>query len=569
MADTSATPFLHRLPIEVLHLVLAQFCEHCRREDALCALVTLSCRDTHWIDEERYLADTQDLRSLCLVSSTLRWPAQSVLHHMCMGGFAPNFRYAFRYTQLFRFVGSVATNDTPPRLVREVKALSLGHGHLQKMPKVWRRSLAMPEAAHLRAFMASEPDETNGIAKIDFIAKLITTFPALTHLSLGECADDSSDRVPPCLAQVEELPLTSIHVCANPGTGFNWSTKPSGLGKLTATVIACSKGLRMLAVDCCIETATILRSLQPRHSLAQLRVLRLTTAWLDEEELQQIIMACPILCGLAYLENGYGPHRGEPPKKTLLEPLGVVRALASCRQTLRSLDLQLATTKNDEDTTGNNNNSRLAASFAVFTALQDLTVQWRTVCDPISNEEHDDDDGEWQQLLVRAVPDGIRSLSVIGCADETRPERFGRALEGLAAAKAHNHRFPYLAHVGCDVDAMMDSRNRPDHENYHDDDVNPGHKGPRWAYWGYDEARDQEIAFGLFDPGNSIREALGAAGVRRVEYSMAWRTGFRSRARERAARREREIEGCMLKDRDWGRARDILPDSEESGWSDL
>ncbi|KAK8070170.1 hypothetical protein PG994_006786 [Apiospora phragmitis] len=393
MTDNSAAPFLHRLPMEVLHLVFAQLCGHCRWEDALCAPVTLSGRDSHWMDEERYLADTQDLRSLCLVSSALRGPAQSVLHHMCMGGFGPDFRFAFRYTQLFRFVGYVAANDTPPRLVREVKALSLGHGHLQKMPKLWRRSLAMPEAAHLRAFMASESNEPNEITKTDFIAKLITTFPFLTHLSLGECADDSSDRVPSCLAQVEELPLTSNH--------------------LAAVAIARSKGLRMLAVDCCIESATRFGSLQPRPSLAQLRVLRLTSAWLEEEELRQTIAACPILCGLAYSENGYGPRGGAAKE----DPTRAARG-------------------------GSNH-----------------TIQWRTVCGPISNEEHDDD-------------------------DETRPERFARALEGLAAAKAHhNHRLPHLTHVGCDVDAMMDSSrsNRPDHENLDDDDVMPDSDGSGWS----------------------------------------------------------------------------------------
>ncbi|KAK6844407.1 hypothetical protein PG995_014517 [Apiospora arundinis] len=526
MADKSASFPLLRLPTEVLHLVVAQFCEHCRWEDALSAPVTPYGHDSHWLNEKRYLADTQDLRSLCLVSSALREPAQRVLHHMCMGGFGPNYEYAFRYTHLFRFVGSVVTGNTPPRLVRQVKALSLGHGHLQKMPKLWRRSLDMPEAAHLRAFMASEPIETNEIAKVDFMAKLITTFPSLTHLSLGECADDSSDRVPSCLAQVEELPLTSIYICADPGSGSKWYTKPNGLEKLTATVIARSKGLRMLAVHCCSETATIFGPLQPRLSLAKLRVLRLTTAWLDEEELQQIIAAYHVLCGLVYLESGQGPRGG-----------GQRRPHSS-----RS---------------------------GCFTVLQDLTVQWRTICGPISNKERDgDDEEEWQQLLVRAVPDSIRSLSVIGCADETRPERFARALEGLAAAKAaDNHRFPYLAHVGCDVDAMMDSRNRPDHEDYDDDVVVPVHEHLRGAYWGYDKAQDQAIASELFDPGSSIREALGAAGVRGVEYSMAWRTGFRSRARGRADRKESERYGCML-NRDVGGPRNVMYDSDDSGWSD-
>lgn len=558
MTDSSAAAFLHRLPMEVLYLVVAQFCEHCRWEGALCAPFTLHGHDSHWMYEERYLADTQDLRSLSLVSRALRGPAQSVLHHMCMGGFSPDYQYAFRYTHLFRFVGAVATMKTPPHLVREVKTLSLGHGHMQKMPKLWRRSLARPEATHLRAFMGlSKSSETNEIAKIDFIAKLITTFPSLTHLSLGECADDSSDRVPSCLEQVKELPLTSIHVCADPG-GRRWSAEPNGLGKLTARIIALSKGLRMLAVDACIEPATILGSLRPRSSLARLRVLRLTNAWLEEEELQQIIAACPILCGLTYSENGIGPRDGRP-KKTPLKPLEVVRALASCRHTLQSLDLELATGESNEEMAATDS-SRLAASFAGFTALQDLTVQWRTICGPITNK----DDDEWQQLVVRALPDSIRSVSVVGCGDETCPERFARALEGLVAAKAHSHRFLHLAHLGCDVDAMMDSRNRPDHESCHQD-VDREHGGPRYGYWGYDKARDQEISFGLFDPGNSIREALDAEGVHKVEYSMAWRTGFRSRAQKRAAQRERDIDYCP--DHSFG-PRNVLPDSSDED-SDL
>ncbi|KAK8108355.1 hypothetical protein PG984_014156 [Apiospora sp. TS-2023a] len=532
MADSSAANFLHRLPMEVLYLILAQFCEHCRWDGALCAPFSRWGHDSHWMHEDEYLADTQNLRSLCLVSSTLRGPAQSVLHHMCMGGFGPSFTYAFRYTHLFRFVGSVATNDTPPRLVREVKALSLGHGHMQKMPKLWRRSLAMPEAAHLRAFMASDFNE---VTKVDFIAKLITTFPSLAHLSLGEWADDSSDRVPSCLAQVEELPLTSIHICAD--SAFKWTPEPSGLGRLTATVIARSKGLRALTVDSCIETTTILGSLQPRPSLARLRVLHLTSAWLEEEELQQIIEACPVLGKLTYSESSAGPKHGRP--KTLPKPLGVLRALASCRHTLRTLDLELAT-KHRNGYMNDNDSSRLAASFADFTALQDLILQWRTICGP------DEDDCAWQQLIVRALPDSIRSLSVVGCAKETRPERFARALKGLAVAKAHGQRFPHLMYVGCDVDAMMDSHNRPDHNDYWQD-LDPWRgegPAPPTGFQGYDEAKDQEISFGLFDPGNSIREALGAAGVRKVEYSMAWRTGFCSRAEKRANDKESYLDCC-------------------------
>ncbi|KAK8057965.1 hypothetical protein PG996_011902 [Apiospora saccharicola] len=527
MTDDPAAPFLHRLPIEVVHLVVAQFCEHCRWEGALCAPFTLHGHDSHWMKEKRYLADTQDLQSLSLVSRALRGPAQSVLHHMCMGGFSPDPQYAFRYTHLFRFVGAVATMKTPPHLVREVKVLSLGHGHMQKMPKLWRRSLAMPEAAHLRAFMSSDSNE---VAKIDFIAKLITTFPSLTHLSLGECADDSSDRVPSCLEQVEELSLTSIHVCADPGE-YRWSSEPNGLGKLTARVIALSKGLRMLAVDACFEPTTILgalaspqqqQPLPPRLFLTQLRVLHLTRASLDEEELQQIISACPALCALSYRESSYSPRAGRP-KKVPLEPRGVLQALDSCRHTLRFLDLSLATKESNGELIGDDS-SRLAASFAGFTALQDLTVQWRTIGGPISNEGlGSEDDVDWQQLMVRALPDSIQSLSVIGCAHETRPERFARALEGLADAKAQNQQFPHLM--------------------------------------------DQEISFGLFDPGNSIRDALGAAGVRKVEYSMEWRTGFLSRARERADREMRELECCSL-NRDFG-PRNVRVDSSDFDDSDL
>ncbi|KAK7943623.1 uncharacterized protein PG986_012736 [Apiospora aurea] len=414
-----------------------------------------------------------------------------------MGGFGPDYRYALRYTQLFRLVGSVAANNTPSRLVRQVKVL-VGSWPSPEDAQGLAQELEHARSSPPASFHGVRIRQTNEIAKVDFIAKLITTFPSLTHLSLGESADDSSDRVPSCLAEVEELPLTSIHVCANPGTGSNRFTTPHGLEELTATLIARSKGLRMLAGDCCIDTAPIFGSLQPRLPLAQLRVLRLTAAWFDEEELRQIITACPILCGLVYSENGYGP-RGGWPEKALLEPVGAVRALASCRHTLRSLDLQLATAKRHDDMRGIIN-SRLAASFAGFTALQELTVQWCTVRGPISDEEPDDDDDDdegWQQLLVRAVPDGIRPLSVIGCAAETRPERFG-----------------------------------------------------------------------LFDPGNDIREALGAAGVRGVEYSMAWRTGFRSRAWNRAERRLREIDICRAGMHDFG-PRNVVPDSDQSDWSDL
>ncbi|KAK8105153.1 hypothetical protein PG999_008512 [Apiospora kogelbergensis] len=559
MSDNS-TPFLFRLPVEVLYLVLAQFCEHCRWKASTCVPGTRFHRKSHWMLEDRYWADKQDLRSLSLVSTALRGPAQAVLHHLCMNGF-----YNLRYTPFFRFVGSVTTNT--PHLIRNVKALALGHGHVQRMPKIWRRNLDEPEASYLRAFLLSEP---GGITKINFIAKLLATFPSLTHFSLGECVDDSTDYVPASLEQLEELALTCIHVCANPRMRQDGSATPTGLGKLIAKVLALSRGLRVLIVDSCFETTAVFGRLdsppQLQLCLAQLRVLHLKSAWLDAKELEQVIATCPALCELKYFENYDGPSGGRA-KKAPLGPLGAVQALAPCRQHLRSLELELC----QQAPTGNS--IRPAVSFACFTALRDLTVQWRTVCCPSSNEEEEERGDEWQQLLVRALPDSIRSLSIIGCACETLPKRFAAALSGLAASKASGGRFLHLTYVGCDVDAMMDIM-RCDGSGDEDAYVPPEYpvvrRGAPRGFQSYDEARDKYESYRLFDREDSIRTALAAAGVQRVEYSMAWRTGFRSRSYRRAQRREEEIAGCMYRGYEYQKygPQFFFPESDDSDWDD-
>lgn len=140
----------------------------------------------------------------------------------------------------------------------------------------------------------------------------------------------------------------------------------------------------------------------------------------------------------------------------------------------------------------------MQASFAGFSALQDVDIQWRTFSPRCEHDDVPADEGEGDaaQLLVRALPDSVRGLWIIDCKYATRPERLENALDGLAAAKALG-RFPHLRHVGCEVDAMTkrhSSRGAP---------AAPG------------------VNSLVFNAQNGIRDTLAACGVV-ADFGLEW-----------------------------------------------
>ncbi|KAK7973769.1 hypothetical protein PG989_015617 [Apiospora arundinis] len=501
MANNRIRPCLTEMPSEVLYLIFGQFCKHCSRGD------TLYIPGYHWMWEEEYWKDKQDLRSLCLVSRAMSTPAQAILHHLCMNGFEEDYdNHRFRYTPIFRFLGSII--DTS-QLLRSVKALSLGHTHQKNVHRVWQKSLELPEASGLRAFM----DWGDGgirplqISKPNFVAKLIASFPSLTDLSMGERVGDSDDHVVPYfLEDIEHLPLRHIVLCTND----NGRGESCGLLKLMARVIELSKGLQTLRIDYCESTEIFRPPGEIPLVLPHLKLLHLTQAWLDEDELQQVIGACPalreLICHLSSSWSSYG-YAGQ--QKTPLCRFSAIKALEPCRRTLRSLDFYLHGNSGGVD--------MRPACFANFSALQDLKIEWSDLCLSRGREELGDlllpRDGGFvddSQLLIQAMPESIRTLSVTGCKHEERPERLESALEGLAATKKRDGRFPNLVRVGCDVDALMDARNfniRGNPKPHPAPETNGGHQ------------------FFAFDRQKRVRTALLAAGVQAVDYDLARRAG--------------------------------------------
>ncbi|KAK7963662.1 hypothetical protein PG996_008644 [Apiospora saccharicola] len=151
----------------------------------------------------------------------------------------------------------------------------------------------------------------------------------------------------------------------------------------------------------------------------------------------------------------------------------------------------------------------LVQSLSSFSALRMLLLEWSTICGIYgqNTEEEDQPQAGDSQLLVDLLPESIETVVIIGWADSqihdfgpfrigctygANTERFERALDGLAAAKATG-RFPNLRYLGCDIARI------------------PTNLGFHRKHSGY-----------VFDEGGSVRAMFGAAGVQ-VDYGLAWK----------------------------------------------
>ncbi|KAK7973379.1 hypothetical protein PG988_007513 [Apiospora saccharicola] len=402
---------------------------------------------THWQDKA-------DLRSLCLVSRTLRGAAQPVLYHL----YRP---------------GKTATRQTTTT----------------------------------RGCSGSSGPSRTGLAARTWSPRLL---PSLTELSLGnELLEPFEDYIPAYLEQEDYLCLRTFEVSTN-AAGHSTYFKLKKLSKLEGRIIELSRDLRVLKLHLC-DSLGLGRNagdgdkegLSPKFSLPHLQSLRITEGRLDADELCHLLSACPAAGSLRefvydaaevylhVLHNCTGDSFRTPAenwmrtRKPDVDPSAVIAALEHLQPKLESLHLNV---HQFMDIPHKGPFAPLR-SLSDFTALRNLLLDWRSICGGYANQNDTDD----TQRLVRLLPESIRSLYIVGCAQEIHPQRLGRSLEGLAAARDRG-RFADLQRVGCDIRRS-------------------------YRYWGTSSKnRDDPGGAGL---NAAWKDMFGVGGVQ-FEYDLGW-----------------------------------------------
>lgn len=459
--------YLEQMPADVLHLILAYFCQHCCRKNVGCApqvffdrpvgpsgFPDALCHDcqfelenpcdghsckSHSLGYRKYRVDKTTLWSLALTSRTLRGAAQPIMYHLYM----PDGDYP----QLFRFIGSMTKNN---HLACFVKSLALGRVTNHDRAMSWHRSLTSPSAMNLRTFtFPLYGPESLDFSDMSLVANFIRLFPALSNLSLNEGRDFSAlDYVPASLQQPRELPLRSIQL-VGVGEGRSTFERPSRLSRMAARIVELSTNLQLLKLHLCVDL------IAPGLSLSRLQVLHITESWLEAERVRYILNACTALREFVY-ETAFlylGPPRERPtPELTFLGPSDCIRALERFKTTLRTLELSFYDSLEA---------SRFAPSpriitLANFGNLQHLLLEWHAICGDNGKDSAEslfETKASDSCLLTNLLPECIQSVVIIDCRHGYRPERLQQALEGLALAKADGH-FINLRRVGCDIERV-------------------------------------------------------------------------------------------------------------------
>ncbi|KAK8063991.1 hypothetical protein PG996_008643 [Apiospora saccharicola] len=266
MAGLSTKPSLDNLPAEVLHLILREFCQHCRGERMGCAPDFYFDRDAdqpgglcdhcqygithlrhtsmptcpaHALRYDRYRQDKKALWSLSLVSKTLRGPAQSVMYHLYVSN--------GNWSQVFPFAETITS---APPLLRCIRPLFCGRaGHITPS-LVWPSFLHVPSALNLgvyrpRIYMhGSELMEYCELSRTSLIANFLVLLSLLEEVSLHEESGfyNDEDYIPSALQQIEKLALKSLEVTAN-AEDRSYRLVSSGLSRLARRILELSTDL--------------------------------------------------------------------------------------------------------------------------------------------------------------------------------------------------------------------------------------------------------------------------------------------------------------------------------------
>ncbi|KAK8113275.1 hypothetical protein PG984_013801 [Apiospora sp. TS-2023a] len=334
-------------------------------------------------------------------------------------------------------------------------------------------------------------------------------FPfAETFTSAPQLLRYEEDYVPSALQQIEKLPLKSLEVTANAEDRI-YRLVPSRLSRLARRILELSTDLQILRLHLLFtlgqpngylkhpqvtpETLSFSYTLGlPKLSLKHLQTLHVTESWLGAEEIQYILSTCTGLREFVYevAEVYTTPSSYSSPEKKPLHLSDATGALEQIQGTLESLYLNFHIQNN---ISFHLEPPLLVQRLSSFSALRILLLEWSTICGVYgqNTENPDQPQAGDSQLLVDLLPESIETVVIIGCTYGANTERFERALDGLAAAKATG-RFPNLRYLGCDIARI------------------PTNLGFQRKHPGY-----------AFDEGGSVRAMFGAAGVQ-VDYGLAW-----------------------------------------------
>ncbi|KAK8013012.1 hypothetical protein PG991_010387 [Apiospora marii] len=520
MAGLSTNPHFDNLPVEVWHLILKQFCQHCRSERMGCAPDVYFDRDAdqpgglcdhcqyglahHWYGSiptcpshasryDRYRQDKKALYSLSLVSRTLRGLAQPIMYHLYVSN--------SNWPQVLCLAGSVTSAQLLLRSGRSIFWGRASHGGTtSRLPLPG--SLHVPPALNLGVSRSrvhrhgSWLKESRELSKTSLIANFLTLLPLLEEVSLHEESDfyDDEDFVPSSLQQFKNLPLKSLEVTANAEDRSD-RLVPSRLSRLARKILELSTELQTLRLHLFFtlgqpngylahpqvtrETHSFSYTLGlPTLSLRHLQTLHVTDSWLGADEIRYILAACARLREFVKAtppsiqrHRGAGTVSGDPRVPAPQFP-----------HTKRKILCPPAAT--------------LLKSLSGFRALRKLLLEWGAICDGCGPNGAEDSDlpqagaGD-SRLLIDLLPENLETLFIVGCTYGSNPARFESALDGLAVAKLTG-RFPNLRRLRCDI-ARINQNTRLQEQR-------PGY---------------------LFNDGDSVRAMFDAAGVE-VGSGLVW-----------------------------------------------
>ncbi|GES62571.1 hypothetical protein ATEIFO6365_0005071200 [Aspergillus terreus] len=464
---------LHRLPIEVLHMILGYLRFHCSGGRLPEPPDAYFCGDQQEPDQPAwYSLKLQPLVSLCLVSRRLCKVAQGFLYHDFMLGYGDSWRSEL-YTwdgRLTSFMRTVAhRRDLAAHVKRiyihpyllecfdEEKALDEHEAASEWPGSEWPGpgcpSTPMLHRAHPRQRI-SEDEARSALREVahalkirslkqlsarDLVTVLILELPNLEHCSLqvGLYKEDVAPSRALQAAGISHLPIKTIDVSLRASSLEAHHHSLFYLDQRVGALLDVSQCLETLNLHMCYGSST---GLFP--TLPNLKNLRLSFSRFSERNLRGLLSSCRSLRTFLY-EATYAPYN---PDVDLFRGYDhfqlsdAVKYLSLHRETLESVHLDLR----KRGLTFSPPVPRAIFSLKKFTVLKDLFLnldEFHTrfmAADPLGDQE----------LLVQILPSSIVSLNLAGSITEELP-RLEESLFGLAHAVSHGQ-FPKLKQVRWD-----------------------------------------------------------------------------------------------------------------------
>lgn len=434
---------LHRLPTEVLHLILG----HLRfpAEGYSEPPDAYFCGDQQEPDQPSwYSLKLQPLVSLCLVSRRLRSIAQPILYHSFMLGYGDSWRSNF-YTwdgRLASFMRTVAQRRDLAALVRRIYIHpflleSFGEERIIQADCIWGSVHRVGRAYPRQFFSENEAqavlrvvadalkiEELQQLSARDLVTVLLLELPNLEHCSLqvGPYKEEAVPSAGIRAAGISHLPIKTIDVSLR---AFDLEASRGCLfyiDQRVGALLDVSQRLETLNLHMCYGSST---GLFP--TLPNLKNLRLTFSRLSERNLQGLLSSCRSLRTFLY-EATYAPYNPDVDMFRGYDHFQLPNALKYLSSHCESLEL-LHLDLRKRGLTFSPPEPRASFSLKKFTALKDLFLN----LDEFHSRFMAADPSGDRELLVQILPSSIVSLNLAGIITEELP-RLEESLFGLAHA---------------------------------------------------------------------------------------------------------------------------------------